>query len=218
VRTSMKVLVVGANGTTGKQVVELLANSSQHQPYAMIRKEEQKKAFEQQNVDVILADLEKDVSEAVKGMDAVIFAAGSGGHTGDDKTIAVDQNGAKNVIDAAKKAGVKRFVMLSSMGTDAPEQGPEGLQLYLRAKAIADEYLKQSNLAYTIVRPGSLSDDQATGKIDVNTDIADKSATIPRADVAKALVASLDEETTIGKTFEILSGKTEIEQAIQFAH
>ncbi len=54
--------------------------------------------------------------------------------------------------------------MLSSMGTDAPEQGPEGLQLYLRAKAIADEYLKQSNLQYTIVRPGTLSNDQATGQ------------------------------------------------------
>ncbi|MBQ4867384.1 SDR family oxidoreductase [Priestia megaterium] len=214
----MKVLVVGANGTTGKQVVEKVANSKQHEAYAMIRDEKQAGALKKLGANVVLADLEQDVSDALRGMDAVIFAAGSGGHTGDKKTIAVDQNGAKNIIDEAKNQGVKRFVMLSSMGTDAPEQGPEGLQLYLRAKAIADEYLKQSNLQYTIVRPGTLSNDQATGKIDINNDIEDKSQTIPRADVATVLVECLNEEATIGKTFEMLAGETEIEKAIKFTH
>ncbi|MCP1450005.1 uncharacterized protein YbjT (DUF2867 family) [Priestia megaterium] len=214
----MKVLVVGANGTTGKQVVEKVANSKQHQAYAMIRDEKQADALKKLGANVVLGDLEQDVSDALRGMDAVIFAAGSGGNTGDEKTIAVDQNGAKNIIDEAKNQGVKRFVMLSSMGTDAPEQGPEGLQLYLRAKAIADEYLKQSNLQYTIVRPGTLSNDQATGKIDINNDIEDKSQTIPRADVATVLVECLNEEATIGKTFEMLAGETEIEQAIKFTH
>jgi uncharacterized protein YbjT (DUF2867 family) len=214
----MKVLVVGANGTTGKQVVEKVANSKQHEAYAMIRDEKQADALKKLGANVVLGDLEQDVSDALRGMDAVIFAAGSGGQTGDKKTIAVDQNGAKNIIDEAKNQGVKRFVMLSSMGTDAPEQGPEGLQLYLRAKAIADEYLKQSNLQYTIVRPGTLSNDQATGKIDINNDIEDKSQTIPRADVATVLVECLNEEATIGKTFEMLAGETEIEQAIKFTH
>ncbi|MED4617867.1 SDR family oxidoreductase [Priestia megaterium] len=214
----MKVLVVGANGTTGKQVVEKVANSKQHEAYAMIRDKKQADALKKLGANVVLADLEQDVSDALRGMDAVIFAAGSGGHTGDKKTIAVDQNGAKNIIDEAKNQGVKRFVMLSSMGTDAPEQGPEGLQLYLRAKAIADEYLKQSNLQYTIVRPGTLSNDQATGKIDINNDIEDKSQTIPRADVATVLVECLNEEATIGKTFEMLAGETEIEKAIKFTH
>lgn len=214
----MKVLVVGANGTTGKQVVEKVANSKQHEAYAMIRDEKQADALKKLGANVVLGDLEQDVSDALRGMDAVIFAAGSGGNTGDEKTIAVDQNGAKNIIDEAKNQGVKRFVMLSSMGTDAPEQGPEGLQLYLRAKAIADEYLKQSNLQYTIVRPGTLSNDQATGKIDINNDIEDKSQTIPRADVATVLLECLNEEATIGKTFEMLAGETEIEQAIKFTH
>ncbi|MDC7723664.1 SDR family oxidoreductase [Priestia megaterium] len=214
----MKVLVVGANGTTGKQVVEKVANSKQHEAYAMIRDEKQADALKKLGANVVLGDLEQDVSDALRGMDAVIFAAGSGGNTGDEKTIAVDQNGAKNIIDEAKNQGVKRFVMLSSMGTDAPEQGPEGLQLYLRAKAIADEYLKQSNLQYTIVRPGTLSNDQATGKIDINNDIEDKSQAIPRADVATVLVECLNEEATIGKTFEMLAGETEIEQAIKFTH
>ncbi|WP_416434303.1 SDR family oxidoreductase [Priestia megaterium] len=214
----MKVLVVGANGTTGKQVVEKVANSKQHEAYAMIRDEKQADALKKLGANVVLGDLEQDVSDALRGMDAVIFVAGSGGNTGDEKTIAVDQNGAKNIIDEAKNQGAKRFVMLSSMGTDAPEQGPEGLQLYLRAKAIADEYLKQSNLQYTIVRPGTLSNDQATGKIDINNDIEDKSQTIPRADVAAVLVECLNEEATIGKTFEMLAGETEIEQAIKFTH
>ncbi|TYR79531.1 SDR family oxidoreductase [Priestia megaterium] len=214
----MKVLVVGANGITGKEIVSLLINSQDHKAFAMIRDEKQASTFTNQGAEVVIGDLEQDVSKAVEGMDAIIFAAGSGSKTGDDKTIAIDQNGAKNIIDAAKEQGGKRFIMLSSMGTDAPEQGPEGLQLYLRAKAVADEYLKQSTLQYTIVRPGVLSNDQATGKIDVNNDIEDRSKAISRADVAKVLVECLNQEATIGKTFEILAGRTEIEQALKFTH
>ncbi|MBM7702596.1 SDR family oxidoreductase [Metabacillus iocasae] len=214
----MKVLVVGANGLTGKHVISLLAEDHTFEPFAMIRDEKQASGLEAKGAKTVLGDLEKDLSNAVKGMDAIIFAAGSGSKTGDDKTIAIDQEGAKSIIDEAKNQGVTRFVMLSSMGTDAPEQGPEGLQLYLRAKAIADTHLEQSSLQYTIVRPGALTNDQPTGKIDVNEQIKDKSKSISREDVAKVLVQSLKEETTIGKNFEILTGETSIEQALKFAH
>jgi len=214
----MKVLVVGANGTTGKQVVELLSKSNEHQPVAMLRDKKQAPDFERLGPHTVIADLEGDVSKAVEGVDAIIFAAGSGGNTGDDKTIAVDQNGAINVINEAQKQNVKRFVMLSSVGTDNPAAGPDGLQVYLQAKAVADQHLENSNLHYTIVRPGSLTNDAPSGKIELATTIADKEGrTIARADVAHVLVSALTIEDTIGKNFEILTGDTDIERALQFA-
>ena len=147
------ILVAGANGTTGKKIVNLLKSSQYFNPIAMVRKEEQMDQFKKENIDTVLADLEQDVSHSMKGIDKVIFAAGSGG----EKVIEVDQEGAKKLITASGKSKIKKFVMLSSMGADAPEKA-ENLKKYLEAKHNADEYLKASDLTYTIVRPGSLTD------------------------------------------------------------
>lgn len=210
----MKVLIAGANGHTGRLLIEHLANHSDHHPYAMIRNEDQTKDLRELGAaEVIVADLEDFPMEITKGMDAIIFAAGSGSKTGPDKTIAVDQEGAKRLVDAAYRSGVEHFVMLSSMGADEP-QGP--LEHYLAAKQKADDYLKNSGLTYTIVRPGQLSHDTSTGKID----LADKielleERSIPRADVAHVLAAVLDMDNTHNKVFEILSGDKKIEQALE---
>ena len=100
-----KILVAGAHGTTGKQVVNLLKESQYFEPVAMLRKTSQMSEFEARNIDVILADLEEDVSHATKGIDKVIFAAGSGG----EKVEAVDRDGAIKLIDAAKKDFANEF-------------------------------------------------------------------------------------------------------------
>ena len=92
-------------------------------------------------------------------MEAIIFAAGSGPKTGPDKTTAVDKNGAIKLVDAAKKKGIERFVMLSSVGSDDPEQAQEEMRHYLEAKHDADEHLKASWLTYTIVRPVALTNE-----------------------------------------------------------
>ena len=103
-----KILIVGATGSTGKRVIEILNSSQSFTPVAMIRKKEQKEVFDDMEVDSVLADLEQeDFSEALKGIDKVIFAAGSGSKTGPDKTTEIDEKGAIKIIDAAKKAGVK---------------------------------------------------------------------------------------------------------------
>src|SRR5690606_10986439 len=104
-----KILIVGATGDTGKRVIEILRNSQSFEPVAMVRKKEQKEIFEDMEVSTVVADLEGDVDHALQGIDKVIFAAGSGGDSGEDKTIAVDQEGAIKIIDAAKKAKVKKF-------------------------------------------------------------------------------------------------------------
>ncbi|AQS93294.1 NAD-dependent dehydratase [Polaribacter sp. BM10] len=202
------ILVAGANGTTGKKIVNLLETSQYFNPIAMVRKEEQKKQFEDKNIKTVLADLEEDVSFTTRNIDKVIFAAGSGGK----KVVEVDQEGAKRMIDAAIKENVSKFVMLSSMGADNPEQADD-LQEYLKAKHNADVYLKESNLTYSIVRPGSLTDKKGKGKIELSEKL-NKSGEITRDDVAQTLVRSLHDTAAINKTFEIIEGETLIGQAV----
>ncbi|MBU2946459.1 SDR family oxidoreductase [Zobellia uliginosa] len=202
------VLVAGANGTTGKKIVKLLNESQYFNPIAMIRKESQKEQFEKDNITTVMGDLEKDISHTVKNIDKVIFAAGSGGK----KVEAVDQEGAKKLVDAAKTANLKKFVMLSSMGAENPAEASE-LKEYLKAKHNADVYLKDSNLTYAIVRPGSLTNDKGTGKIKAQANL-EQSGSISRDDVAQTLVRSLHDDAVKNATFEILEGETLIGEAI----
>ena len=203
------ILVAGANGTTGKKIVNLLNESQYFNPIAMVRKEEQIPYFKAKNIETVLADLEQDVSVAFnKTIDKVVFAAGSGGK----KVVEVDQEGAKRLIDASNKNNVKKFVMLSSMGADQPQQA-EQLQDYLKAKHNADEYLKSSGLNYSIVRPGSLTNGDLTNKIQLDTKL-NKSGEISRNDVAQTLVRSLNDDVANNATFEILKGETLIGDAL----
>jgi uncharacterized protein YbjT (DUF2867 family) len=123
------ILIAGANGTTGRIIINLLKETESYKPIAMVRSQEQKKYFEEKQVSAVIADLEKDVSYAVKKIDKVIFAAGSK----NKNVIGVDQEGAKRLIDAAKNAAVKKFVMLSSMGTENPSIGG-ALEDYFKTK------------------------------------------------------------------------------------
>lgn len=202
-----KVLVAGATGTTGKKIVQILKESNIYQPIAMIRKENQKNQFETKGVETVTGDLTKDVSHTTKGIDKVVFAAGSGG----TNVVAVDQEGAKKLVDASKKERVKKFVMLSSMGADNP-QGE--LKEYLQAKHNADQYLDSSGVTFSIVRPGSLTNQEGTGKIKLEQKL-DEQGKIPRWDVARTLVKSLDTKVAKNQAFEILNGETKIETAVQ---
>lgn len=203
------VLVAGANGSTGRIIIDLLKKSEKYQPIAMVRKQEQKEHFEKENVATVLGDLEEDLNEAVKGADKVIFAAGSGGK----KVVEVDQEGAKRFTDAAKNAGAEKFVMLSSMGADNPSIGGE-LEDYLKAKGNADDYLQKSGLAYTIVRPGALTNEEGSGKIQLKEKLEEQES-ISRANVAQTLVEVLDNDVKPNQIFEILDGETPIDKAVR---
>ena len=203
------VLVAGANGTTGRIIINLLQNSKAYRPIAMVRKQDQKDRFEKENVATVLADLEKDLDHAVTEVDKVIFAAGSKGKN----LKAVDQEGAKRLIDAAKSVGVKKLVMLSSMGADKPSQNKD-LEAYLQAKQNADEYLRESGLNFSIVRPGQLTDTDGTGEIQLD-DKLNESGKISRADVAQTLVEVLEEGVKQNQIFEILAGERPIEKAVR---
>jgi uncharacterized protein YbjT (DUF2867 family) len=202
------VLVAGANGTTGKKIVTLLESSQYFTPVAMVRKEEQEAQFNNRNIKTVIGDLEQDISHTVMDIDKVIFAAGSGGK----KVKEVDEEGAKKLIAASEKENIKKFVMLSSMGADNPEEADD-LQEYLKAKHNADEYLKKSNLPYSIVRPGSLTDDKGLGKIQLERKL-NKHGEISRDDVAQTLVRVLHDSAEVNETFEIIKGETLIGKAI----
>jgi len=202
------VLVAGATGTTGKKVVELLTSSQYFEPIAMVRKKEQQVQFENRNIKTVFGDLEDDISHTTKNIDKIIFAAGSGG----EKVEAVDRDGAIKLIESAHRSNSKKFVMLSSLGADRPEQA-EDLKEYLKAKHEADEYLKKSGLKYAIVRPGALTNDAGMGKIELARHL-NKRGSISRDDVAQTLVRSLHDDAAINKTFEIIEGDTLIGKAI----
>lgn len=202
------ILVAGAHGTTGKKIVNLLKASQYFTPIAMLRKTEQIETFKKDGIQTVLGDLEKDISHTLDGIDKVIFAAGSGGK----KVVEVDQEGAKNLVDASEKAKVKKFVMLSSMGAEHPEKADQ-LKAYLKAKHNADNHLKSSDLTYSIVRPGSLTNKAATGHIELKKSL-NKQGEISRDDVAQTLVRSLHDDAAINKTFEIIEGNLLIGKAL----
>ncbi|WP_405570583.1 SDR family oxidoreductase [Winogradskyella sp. Asnod2-B02-A] len=202
------ILVAGANGTTGKKIINLLKSSQYFNPIAMVRKKEQLDQFKSQDVDTVLADLTKDLTQAIVGVDKVVFAAGSGGKN----VVEVDQEGAKRLMAVSKMAKVKKFVMLSSMGADTPEE-VEGMEDYMKAKQNADHHLRESGLDYIIVRPGTLNDTEGKGKIQLNEKL-NKQGEISRADVAQTLVRALHDDAPNNTTFEILEGDTLIGEAM----
>jgi uncharacterized protein YbjT (DUF2867 family) len=166
-------------------------------------------------IEPVLCDLEGDgdVAAAIRGADAVVFAAGAGPGSGDARKQTLDKGGAVKLIDAAKAEGISRYLIVSSMGADkAPEDGSEGFGAYLRAKFEADEALRASGLDYTVVRPGGLTDDPGTGLVAIAEHL--DRGQIPRADVAAVFVACLDEPGTIGKSFDLISGDTPIAEAV----
>ncbi len=213
----MKVFLIGANGQVGKHIVKLLQSSDKHELTAMVRSEEQAEQLKQSGVNVVVANLEDNVeqlAQAMKGSDAVIFSAGSGGKTGADKTLLVDLDGAVKSMEAAEQVGVKRYVMVSAYKAYDRESWKESpIKPYFVAKHYADRELRASNLNYTIIGPGVLTNEPGTGKVAVG-EILEKTS-IPREDVARVVVASLDEEKTYKKTIELVSGETSIEEALR---
>lgn len=212
----MKVFVVGANGQIGKHLVDMLKASDEHTVSVMVRKQEQVEAFEKAGVEAKLVDLEgsvSDIAKAAKGCDAIVFTAGSGGHTGADKTMLIDLDGAAKTIEAAEENGIKRYIMVSAIHADSREKWGEGTpSYYMVAKHHADRILKQSELTYTIVRPGGLLNEPGTGKISLADNIS--SGSIPREDVAKIIFGSLTNEHTYNRSFDVVSGADSISDAL----
>ncbi len=214
----MKVLVAGAHGKTARRLVGMLVGNG-HEVRGLVRKEEQMPDVEADGAEPVLVNLEGEeiegaVGRAVEGCDAVIFAAGAGPGSGAARKETMDYGGAVKLVEAAEQHSVRRYLMLSSMGAGDPEGGSEAMRPYLRAKARADQRLQGSGLYYTIIRPGSLTDERGTGGIEAAESLG-RRGEISRADVARTFAEALEMENTYRKTFEILAGDTPIREALE---
>jgi len=213
-----RIVVVGARGRTGKLIVKQLLAAGES-VVAVIRNPKHMAEMVKLGAEVVLLDLEKSTgpmfAAMFKGADAVVFAAGSS--TGE--TSEIDSKGVRKTLGAAKKAGVKRYVAISSIGASTGmklkgEWATDEMKDYYKHKRAAGKAIAASGLDWTIVEPGELTDGKDTGKVVLSVDaIPEKS--VSRADVATVVVASLGAPNTIGKALQLTAGKVAIADAVK---
>jgi uncharacterized protein YbjT (DUF2867 family) len=184
--------------------------------FGLIRKREHVDDLRADGTEPVLIDLEAagpdEIAEAIKGTDAVVFAAGAGPGSGAERKLTVDRDGAVKLLEAAVSAGVPRYVIVSSVGAESPPDDDDVFSVYLRAKAEADAALMASDRDWTVVRPGSLTDSPGTGRVRVQRDpVRDQ---VPRDDVAAVLAAVLHEPRSADMIIYVVSGDDPIEQAL----
>jgi uncharacterized protein YbjT (DUF2867 family) len=200
----MKTLVVGANGKIGRILCRVAAERNKPMR-ALLRDPEQQAYFDSIGVETALGDLEGEFEASLEGCGRVVFTAGSGGKTGGDKTLLIDLYGAIRVIEACEANDIEQIVMVSAMGVEQPLAAPPAMRHYFVAKKLADERLRASSVAHTILRPGLLSDEPATGSVRVDA-AAGSGNMISRENVALCVLASLDHPESRGQTIDLLDG------------
>lgn len=209
----MTTLVIGANGQIGKHFCAL-AQQAGTPIKAMIRSEEQAQWFNERGIDTVIADLEGEFEHAFEGCDQVVFTAGSGPHTGPDKTLMIDLFGAIRTANVASQKGLTRYIMISAIRAENPLEAPENMRPYMAAKFAADAHLRNSKLPYVILKPGRLTDDAASRQFASSIDEADDNQ-ISRANVAHALLHVVQTPSLINQEYVLLDGKCSIEGIIQ---
>jgi nucleoside-diphosphate-sugar epimerase len=211
----MDIVIAGGHGKIALGLERLLADAD-HDVRGLIRNPEHEADLRAAGAEPVLADLEAlDVDELttlVGSADAIVFAAGAGPGSGPQRKWTLDYAGAVKLMEVGRRNGIDRYVIVSSVGADPEAEDDGGFGTYLRAKGQADKKLAESGLAYTVVRPGGLTDEPATGR--VRTGPHRDRGQIPRADVAAVLAAVLATSSTVGLAFDVVSGDTPITDAI----
>ena len=184
-------------------------------PRGIIRKTEQAADLEEIGAEPIVLDIENvdDISDALAGADAVVFAAGAGPGSGPARKRTVDYGGAAKLAEGAIAKGIRRYVMVSAIGANRPETWSDEMRPYLEAKAEADKFVMEASLDYTIIRPGGLTDDPGTGKVEIAERV--EYGTVTRDDVAAVIAECLVADNTIGKAFDLLNNGTPIADAVR---
>lgn len=201
-----KILVIGANGQIGRLFCRQ-ADAGGQSLRAMVRNPDQQAWFNEIGVESVVGDLEGDFDAHFAGCNRVIFTAGSGAHTGPDKTLMVDLYGAMCAIDAALEYDVEQFVMISAFRAEHPPAAPEKLRPYTVAKLAADRLLACSGVPYTILRPGRLTDEPASGHIQVPSSGQYDPITISRENVALCIHEVLGEPWAMNRIINLVDGE-----------
>ncbi|MFE6100743.1 NAD(P)H-binding protein [Streptomyces laurentii] len=213
----MRVVIAGGHGQIARRLERLLTAGG-HEPVGIVRRPEQAEDLRKDGADAVVLDLESatvgEVAEALRGADAAVFAAGAGPGSGVDRKDTVDRAAAVLLADAAERAGVRRFVIVSSMGADARHEGDEVFDVYLRAKGAADDDVRgRQALDWTVLRPGMLTNDAGNGL--VRLEARTGRGPVPRDDVAAVLAELLDTPATAGLTLELVSGSIPVSVAVK---
>jgi uncharacterized protein YbjT (DUF2867 family) len=211
----MRAAIAGGHGQIALRLAKLLSQRGD-QVVALIRNPGHADDVRQAGAEPAAVDLEHastdDVAQAIAGCDAVVFAAGAGPGSGPERKETMDYGGAVKLIAAAKQAGVRRYVIVSSMGANADASGEDTFSVYLRAKGRADEAVRASGLDATIVRPGGLTNQAGTGRVRLGQSLPN--GQVPRDDVAAVIVGVLDSPNTIGRTVDLIGGDTPVAEAV----
>lgn len=213
----MSIFVIGAHGQIGQMLTKELHQSGKD-VVASVRNETQAAEFAKLGIasrTFNLLSMPDTMEKAFKGIGTIVFTAGSGGKTGYDATLNIDLDGAVKTMIAAKKAGVSHYIMVSAIGMNDREFWvTTNEQPYFAAKYYADDWLiHRSELNYTILRPGILTNDIATGKVDFHPNVSNL-GTITREDVA-AIIAHLVDCSGENQIIEATNGLIPIDKAIE---
>jgi uncharacterized protein YbjT (DUF2867 family) len=214
----MRIVIAGGHGQIALRLSRLLAARGE-EVAGIIRNPEQGDDLREAGAEPLVCDLEsatpEEVVELLRGADAAVFAAGAGPGSGADRKATVDKGAAVLVADACVRAGVRRYLVVSSMAADPNHQGDEIFDVYLRAKGEADAHVRSLGdaLDWTILRPGMLTDDAGTGLVQLRASTG--RGPVPRDDVAAVLAELLDSPGTVGLTLELISGSTPVLDAVK---
>ncbi|KQY64622.1 MULTISPECIES: SDR family oxidoreductase [unclassified Nocardioides] len=209
-----RIAIIGGHGKVALHLARILSGAG-HQVSSVIRNPDHAADVAATGATPVTADVEhldtSALAELVAGHDAVVFSAGAGGGS-PDRTYAVDRDAAIRVVDAAAQSDVRRFVMVSYFGAGPDHGVPSDNSFfhYAEAKAAADEHVRASSLDWTVLGPSTLTEEPATGKIDVGG----SSASVSREDVALVAATVLGDDATIKRTIEFNNGATPIAEAL----
>ncbi|MEV7727036.1 SDR family oxidoreductase [Streptomyces sp. NPDC087917] len=213
----MRIVIAGGHGQIALRLERLLAARG-YEVAGIVRDPEQGGALRAAGAEPVLCDLESASVEHVAGIlhgaDAAVFAAGAGPGSGVGRKDSVDRGAAVLFADAAERAGVRRFLMVSSMGADSRHEGDQVFDAYLRAKGEADDHVRtRLGLEWTILRPGALTEDEGAGL--VRLEASTGRGSVPRDDVAAVLAELVETPATAGLTLELVSGSTPVPVAVK---
>jgi uncharacterized protein YbjT (DUF2867 family) len=217
----MRVVIAGGHGQIARRLGRLLTERGDV-AVGLIRNPGQADDLRELGIEPVHLDLERataaEIELALEDADAAVFAAGAGPGSGVARKDTVDRAAAVLLADAARQAGVRRYLLVSSMGVEGVRDGatPPGTDevfaAYLRAKLAAEDAVRATDLEWTILRPGRLTDDPGTGRVRLAPHV--ERGDIPRDDVAAVLAALLDEPATARLVLELTSGDTPIAEAV----
>ena len=212
-----RIAVVGGHGQVALHLLTALQDGG-HQAVALVRTEDHRADVEARGAELRLLDIEQQDADAFaaafEGCEAVVFAAGGGPDGNIERKRTVDLEGSLKSIEGARQAGIRRFVQLSAINVDEPlpEDTEPVWRAYVEAKRDADAALRASELDWTIIRPGALTDDEPTGLVALGAEVP--RAEVTRADVAAVLAAVLEAPASIGHQWNLVGGEVPVRQAV----